>query len=59
MEELADLPGFVQTFLFLKTAFCFFSSLLFSSSVSLYYMIAIALKSAILQITMCCELSRV
>ena len=53
MEELADKLGLVQTFLFLDR----FLFLLFSSSVSLFYVSATALsKSAMLQITVCCGL---
>ena len=53
MEELADKLGLVQTFLFLPL---FFSS----SSVSLFYVSTTALnKSAMLQITPCCDLTRV
>ena len=55
-EELADMVGFVQTYLFLHR----FRFLLFSSSVLLFYVGAIALnKSAILQITACWDLTRV
>ena len=52
MEELADKLGFAQTFLrFFSTAFYFFSS-----PVSLFYASATALnKSAMLQITVCCD----
>ena len=59
MEELADKLGFVQTSLFLN---CFLF-LLFSSSVSLFYMSATATaalnKSAMLQITVCFDFTRV
>ena len=50
MEVLADKLGFNQTFLFL----------LFSSSVSLFYVSCTALSlPMMLQITVCCDLTRV
>ena len=56
MEELVDKLGFVQTFPFLHR----FLFLLSSSTVSLFYLSATALnRSAMLQITVCCDLTRV
>ena len=56
MKELADKLGFVQAFLFLHR----FLFLLLSSSVSLFYVSATALSQpALLQITVCCDLTRV
>ena len=55
MDKLTDKLGFVQTFLFLHR----FLFLLFYSSVLPFYVGATALnKSAILQITECCYLTR-
>ena len=54
MPKLGDKLGFVQTFLFLLR----FLFLHFFSSVSLFYVSATALnKSAMLQITMCFDLT--
>ena len=56
IEELAEQLGFVQAFLFLHR----FLFLIFSSSVSPLYASATApIKSAMLQISVCCDLTRV
>ena len=53
IKELEDKLGFVKTFLFLHR----FLFLLFSSSVSQVYMVGYTTlsKSAVSQVTMCCE----